>query len=70
MNIFITGNKSKKLFSTVLSDLYEYLSKNYSCNIFIDEFVKTNNLNYKYDNINSGSNSYDIVFCIGGDGSI
>lgn len=70
MNIFITGNKSKKLFSTVLSDLYKYLSKNYSCNIFIDEFVKTNNLNYKYDNINSGSNSYDIVFCIGGDGSI
>ena len=70
MNIFITGNKSKKLFSTILSDLYKYLSKNYSCNIFIDEFVKTNNLNYKYDNINSGSNSYDIVFCIGGDGSI
>ena len=70
MNIFITGNKSKKLFSSVLSDLYKYLSKNYSCNIFIDEFVKKNNLNYKYDSINADSNSYDVVLCIGGDGSI
>lgn len=70
MNIFITGNKTKKLFNSTLNELYNYLIKNYSINIFVDKYVKKTNHNYKYSSINSKNIDYDMIFCIGGDGSI
>jgi len=70
LNIFITGNKTKKLFNSTLNELYNYLIKNYSINIFVDKYVKKTNHNYKYSSINSKNIDYDMIFCIGGDGSI
>ena len=43
---------------------------NINLNIFIDKYVKNNSLQYKYNSINSRVINYDMVICIGGDGSI
>ena len=71
MNILLTGNNKKNNFNSTLDEVYNYLiSENINLNIFIDNYVKNNSQSYKYNSINSKVIKYDMVICIGGDGSI
>ena len=70
LNILLTGNKTKRHFNSTLNDLYKYLLKNYSHNIFIDKYVENSKLTFTYNSIHSKRIIYDMVVCIGGDGSI
>ena len=71
MNIFCTGNKSKKNFYKTIEKVSE-ISETYKCNLYLDKELSRSSSAISLISFNDfiAKKSPDVVFSIGGDGSL